>query len=146
MNDLRKRIIGAGILIICIASMVHASDKRESPSIGWMLALCVTWSLAVWLCPQRLNWAWVKPWSKRCFMIAVFGNALAFSLKFYERELQEKQATKDARILTAEVLRLQEEERSSDFLLSLIRDAKNDELLLEEARRIREALIQQIKR
>ncbi len=79
-------------------------------------------------------------------MIAVFGNALAFSLKFYERELQEKQATKDARILTAEVLRLQEEERSSDFLLSLIRDAKNDELLLEEARRIREALLQQIKR
>lgn len=146
MSDKQKKIIAVGWLFICIASMVHASNERESPSIGWMLPLCVTWILAVWLCPQHWNWSWVKPWSKRCFILAFFGNALAFSLKFYERELKEQEATKDARILATEVRRLQEEEKSSDYLLALIRDAKTDELLLNEAKRIREALLQQINR
>ena len=53
MNDKRKKIIGSGILVICIASMLHASNERESPSMGWMLALSASWSLIVWLWPEK---------------------------------------------------------------------------------------------
>ncbi|WP_397385954.1 hypothetical protein [Prosthecobacter sp.] len=66
MSDKRKRIIGAGILVICIASMFHASNERESPSVGWMLALCVAWALSVWLWPEKyahmpkVDWSNVK--------------------------------------------------------------------------------------
>jgi hypothetical protein len=54
-SNQRKKVVGAGILIICIASMIHASTKRESPSVGWMLALCASWSLIVWLWPEKYS-------------------------------------------------------------------------------------------
>jgi hypothetical protein len=54
LGDKKKKIIGAGVLAILIVSMIAAHSERESPSIGWMLALSASWGLFVWLWP---GWA-----------------------------------------------------------------------------------------
>jgi hypothetical protein len=54
LGDTKKKIIGAGVLAILIVSMIVAHSERESPSIGWMLALSASWGLFVWLWP---GWA-----------------------------------------------------------------------------------------
>lgn len=52
MSALRKRILGVGLLLICVGSMIEASDSYNgSPSLGWMVAMGATWALVVWLFP-----------------------------------------------------------------------------------------------
>jgi hypothetical protein len=55
MNDKRKKVVGLGLLVICVFSMIYAYDERESPSLGWMLAWGTTWALAVWLWPEKYS-------------------------------------------------------------------------------------------
>ena len=54
MSALRKRILGIGLLVICVGSMIEASDRYNgTPSLGWMVAMGATWALVVWLWPER---------------------------------------------------------------------------------------------
>ena len=76
MSDKRKKIIGAGILVICIASMVHASNERKSPSLGWMLALSTSWGLIVWLWADKMQLGRVLI-SKKVFSRRKIRNRLA---------------------------------------------------------------------
>ncbi|WP_395746050.1 hypothetical protein [Prosthecobacter sp.] len=73
----RKKIIGSGVLVICIASMVHASNERESPSLGWMLALSSTWALSAWLWPTHWNFSFLR--SKIPMIKKVMAHLLAWS-------------------------------------------------------------------
>lgn len=84
MSDKRKRIAGVGVLLICVASMIHANAERESPSIGWMLALSASWGLAVWLWPDnypqsswRSSLTWLRKLIKPCLILAVIFSAVA---------------------------------------------------------------------
>lgn len=54
MSASRKRILGVGLLLICVGSMIEASDSYNgTPSLGWMVAMGATWALVVWLWPER---------------------------------------------------------------------------------------------
>ncbi len=65
MSASRKRILGVGLLLICVGSMIEASDSYNgTPSVGWMLAMGATWSLVVWLWPEHLSTSQAKRWMR----------------------------------------------------------------------------------
>jgi hypothetical protein len=65
-TERRKKITAAGWLIICAASILNESNSYHwgTPSLSWLVLLCATWALLVWLAPDRClclpNWNWRK--------------------------------------------------------------------------------------
>lgn len=71
MSGKRKKIVAAGCLVICIASIINESGRYSwgTPSLSWLVLLCATWALIVWLWPESLSATRLKRWRRwRCKM------------------------------------------------------------------------------
>jgi hypothetical protein len=57
MSDRRKKIVAVGWLGICAVSIVKESGRYSwgTPSLSWLVLLCATWALIVWLWPEKFN-------------------------------------------------------------------------------------------
>lgn len=84
---LRKRIIGIGLLFICIGSMIEAAGSYHgTPSLGWMVALCATWALIVWLWPNewdalliaKNSWRFIRRWVATVAWVLFAGAGVIF--------------------------------------------------------------------
>jgi hypothetical protein len=92
LGDTKKKIIGAGVLAILIISMIVAHTERESPSIGWMLALSASWGISVWLLPSwifvfSVNWKkWLRIGVASLAVFAAIAIGAEASLSKWRRE------------------------------------------------------------
>lgn len=154
-SNQRKKVVGAGILIICIASMIHASNERESPSIGWMLALCASWSLIVWLWPERFNKPMLFSNAKTCVKWCVCAWLVAMAVHFgvYEAyhsklavEFHREKASLESRLseersaytkTANELAKIRQDMMSFSKATIDLRDAATDEEFLIAAKELR---------
>lgn len=54
-SNRRKKVVAVGWLVICIASIAGEYRRYDwgTPSLSWLVLLCATWALTVWLWPGQ---------------------------------------------------------------------------------------------
>lgn len=64
-TDRRKKVTAIGWLVICAASILNESHGHYwgTPSLSWLVLLCATWALIVWLFPENAFGA-VRNWRR----------------------------------------------------------------------------------
>lgn len=55
LSGARKRLIAVGWLVICIISIANEKGSYSwgTPSLSWLVLLCATWALIIWLLPKK---------------------------------------------------------------------------------------------
>lgn len=54
VDERRKLVLGAGLLVICFGSMIEGFGNRHgTPSIAWLVVLAATWAVCVWMWPTK---------------------------------------------------------------------------------------------
>ncbi len=82
MSDKRKKIVAIGWLVICIASIANESDRYGwgTPSLSWLILLCATWALIVWLWKWQIDLMKIKSalvsWVPKIFVTAVIAGVI----------------------------------------------------------------------
>ena len=55
LSGARKKLIAVGWLVICIISIANEKGSYSwgTPSLSWLVLLCATWALIIWLLPKK---------------------------------------------------------------------------------------------
>lgn len=146
ISNIRKKIIGAGVLIISIASMIRAAYRYAgTPSLAWMVALSATWALIVWLWPERFNqpkiftaakttmkWlslALIVAWAAQFGIYEAYHSKLAVDFHQQKNQIesemkilkeQKEDAVKDIRNIVAACITLREAKAEHEILNAAI--------------------------